>query len=116
MLECRTDLNDLGSSFTIAVLKAAGKENRMPAHNGRKTDTRVIAATNRSIDSVKNNYLREDLFYRLAVIVIELPPLRDRKEDIPLLIENFVKKFNEKYSNCCAPLVTFRYNRKRKGL
>ena len=59
---------------------------------------RVIAATNRSIDDLKNRYLREDLFYRLAVIVIELPPLRERKEDIQLLVQFFIKKFNEKYS------------------
>ncbi|MGI9534667.1 MAG: sigma-54-dependent transcriptional regulator [Thermodesulfobacteriota bacterium] len=59
---------------------------------------RVIAATNRSIDDLKNIYLREDLFYRLAVIVIELPTLRERKQDIQLLVQSFIKKFNEKYS------------------
>ncbi|MGE5444300.1 MAG: sigma-54-dependent transcriptional regulator [Ignavibacteriales bacterium] len=61
-------------------------------------DIRVIAASNRSIEELKNTYLREDLFFRLAVVVIELPPLRDRREDIPLLTEYFVKKFNHKYS------------------
>jgi DNA-binding NtrC family response regulator len=61
-------------------------------------DIRVIAASNRSIEELKNTYLREDLFFRLAVVVIELPPLRDRREDIPLLTEYFIKKFNDKYS------------------
>ncbi len=61
-------------------------------------DTRIIAASNRSIEELKNTYLREDLFFRLAVIVIEFPPLRERKEDIPLLIEHFIRKFNKKYS------------------
>jgi len=61
-------------------------------------DVRVIAASNHSIDDLKNKYLREDLFFRLAVIVIELPPLRDRRSDIPLLIENFINTFNQKYS------------------
>lgn len=61
-------------------------------------DVRVIAASNHSIDDLKNKYLREDLFFRLAVIVIELPPLRDRASDIPLLIENFIKTFNKKYA------------------
>ena len=61
-------------------------------------DVRVLAASNHSIDDLKNKYLREDLFFRLAVIVIELPPLRDRKSDIPLLIENFINTFNQKYS------------------
>jgi len=61
-------------------------------------DVRVIAASNHSIEELKNKYLREDLFFRLAVIVIELPPLRDRKSDIPLLIDNFINTFNQKYS------------------
>lgn len=61
-------------------------------------DVRVIAASNHSIDNLKNKHLREDLFFRLAVIVIELPPLRDRKSDIPLLIDYFINIFNQKYS------------------
>lgn len=61
-------------------------------------DVRVISASNHSIDELKNKYLREDLFFRLAVIVIELPPLRERKSDIPLLIEHFIDRYNKKYS------------------
>ena len=61
-------------------------------------DVRVIAASNHSVEELKNEFLREDLFFRLAVIVIELPPLRDRKSDIPLLIDNFINTFNQKYS------------------
>jgi len=61
-------------------------------------DVRVISASNHSIDELKNKYLREDLFFRLAVIVIELPPLRERKSDIPLLIDHFIDRFNKKYS------------------
>ena len=61
-------------------------------------DIRVIAASNRSVEELKKNYLREDLFFRIAVVVIELPPLRERREDIPLLTEHFIKKFNHKYS------------------
>jgi DNA-binding NtrC family response regulator len=61
-------------------------------------DTRVIAASNHSIEELKSTYLREDLFFRLAVVVIEIPPLRERREDIPLLIEHFIRKFNRKYS------------------
>ncbi|MEQ9618462.1 MAG: sigma-54 dependent transcriptional regulator [Deltaproteobacteria bacterium] len=61
-------------------------------------DVRVVAASNHTIDELKNKYLREDLFFRLAVIVIELPPLRERKGDIPLLIDHFIGRFNNKYS------------------
>ena len=61
-------------------------------------DVRVIAASNHSIEDLKKTYLREDLFFRLAVIVIELPPLRERKGDIPLLIDHFINRFNNKYS------------------
>jgi len=61
-------------------------------------DTRVVAASNRTLEDLKKNVLREDLFFRLAVIILELPPLRERREDIPLLTEFFIKKFNQKYS------------------
>ena len=57
-------------------------------------DVRLIAATNKNLeDQVKKGLFREDLFYRIHVIPIFLPPLRERKEDIPLLIEHFLKKF-----------------------
>lgn len=61
-----------------------------------EVDVRVIAATNRSLeDEVKKGNFREDLFYRLNVIQIPLPPLRSRKQDIPILAEYFVKKFTK---------------------
>jgi DNA-binding NtrC family response regulator len=60
-----------------------------------KVDLSVIAATNRNLESaLRAGKLREDLYYRLKVVTIELPPLRERKEDIPALIEAFIAEFN----------------------
>ena len=64
-----------------------------------KVNVRIIAATNRNLKTeISENHFREDLFYRLSVFQIHLPPLRDRKEDIPLLTEAFIHNFSKKLS------------------
>jgi two-component system response regulator PilR (NtrC family) len=61
-----------------------------------RVDVRIISATNKDLEeAVKEKHFREDLFYRLNVIQIKLPPLRDRKEDIPILADHFLKKYSE---------------------
>ena len=62
-----------------------------------KVDVRIIAATNKDLrEAIKGNEFREDLYYRLNVVSIHLPPLRERSDDIPLLVNHFIEKFNQK--------------------
>ena len=71
---------------------------RVGSSKVQKTNVRVIAATNLDIpQAVKNGKFREDLYYRLNTIPITIPPLRERKEDIPLLFRKFAADFAEKY-------------------
>jgi DNA-binding NtrC family response regulator len=74
-----------------------GEFERLGSPRTIKTNVRIIAATNRNLtEEVKNGKFREDLYYRLNVFPITMPPLRQRREDIPLLVNHFVTKFNHK--------------------
>jgi DNA-binding NtrC family response regulator len=73
------------------------KFRRLGGRNEQSVDVRVIAATNvNPADAVKNGKLREDLYYRLNVFAMELPPLRSRKEDLALLVQSFLAEFNQR--------------------
>jgi two-component system response regulator AtoC len=75
-----------------------GEFSRLGGESDVKVDTRVIAATNRNLEeAVQRGEFREDLYYRLNVVTILLPPLRDRKGAIPLLIDHFLGRFGEQY-------------------
>lgn len=76
----------------------SGEYNRLGGTESVKVDSWVISSTNHDLSQdIKDGLFREDLFYRLNVIKIEMPPLRERKEDIPLLIEYFIRKNRDEF-------------------
>lgn len=91
------EVGDLSPSMQVKLLRVLQEREYQPlgATATVKVDVRIIAATNKDLTELKENGLfREDLYYRLNVIKIELPPLCQRREDIPLLIEHFIRVFN----------------------
>jgi DNA-binding NtrC family response regulator len=75
-----------------------GTVRRLGAKGELSVDVRIVAATNKDpMKAVKDGIFREDLFYRLNVFAINMPPLRQRKDDIPLIVEAFIEEFNAKY-------------------
>ncbi|NIM13368.1 MAG: response regulator [Candidatus Aminicenantes bacterium] len=93
------EIGELSLDIQVKLLRVIQDREvtRLGSNKPIKVDIRLITATNRNIqESVKEKKFREDLFYRLNVINIDLPPLRERKEDIPLLIDLFIKKFNQR--------------------
>ncbi len=102
------EIGDMSKELQVRILNVLEDHKVRPVGETREYEVkaRVIAATNRSISELKDKFLREDLFYRLAVIVIELPLLKERKEDIPLLNQYFIQKFNEKYKKNISGLTS----------
>jgi len=93
------EVGDMSPSLQVKLLRVLQEKEFEPlgANSPRKTDVRIIAATNKDLSKLMNEgKFRDDLFYRLNVVKIELPPLSQRREDIPLLIDTFIQKFNAK--------------------
>jgi Nif-specific regulatory protein len=92
------EIGDLSPALQAKLLRVLQEREieRVGSNQTIKIDVRVIAATNRNLEeAIKKGAFREDLYYRLNVVTISLPPLRERKEDIPLLLEYFLKKYSE---------------------
>jgi two-component system NtrC family response regulator len=92
------EVGDIPLTVQVKLLRAIqfGEIQRIGNNETIKTDVRIIAATHRNLEEmIKNGSFREDLFYRLNVVTVNLPPLRQRKEDIPLLVSHFLKKYAE---------------------
>lgn len=92
------EIGDLSPSMQVKLLRVIQEKKFTPvgSHREVEMDVRIIAATNRNLEEmIKTGAFREDLFYRLNVIPIFLPPLRDRKEDIDNLVRHFINRFSK---------------------
>ena len=101
------EIGELELNNQVKLLRALEGGGYIPVGGSslEQPDVRIIAATNRNLQElVKDGLMREDFFYRIHIIPISLPPLRERKEDIPLLIESFMKKYNSNKKESPLPL------------
>jgi len=91
------EIGDISAAVQVKLLRVLQEKTYEPvgAVSSVKADVRIITATNKKLDQlVKMDKFRDDLYYRINVMKIELPSLRERKEDVPLLVDHFVSRFN----------------------
>lgn len=94
------EIGDMPKELQPKLLRALeeGKVRPLGTHKEVDFHARVITATYRPLEELKTQYLRPDLFYRISTVVLEIPPLRERREDIPPLATHFLLKFSKKYN------------------
>ncbi len=93
------EIGDMPPSLQVKLLRALqeGEVRRLGENKAREVDVRIIAATNKDLEEeVRQERFRRDLYYRIAVVPIHLVPLRQRREEIPLLVKHFIELFNER--------------------
>ena len=93
------EVGELPLNIQVKLLRAIQEKviRRVGGTEDVTVDVRIMAATNRNLeDMIKKGEFREDLYYRLNVIHIETPPLRDRREDVPILANHFIKKYSDR--------------------
>jgi transcriptional regulator with PAS, ATPase and Fis domain len=91
------EIGDLSSHLQVRLLRVLQEKTYEPLGSNTtvQADIRIVAATNKDLtELVKEGHFREDLYYRINVVTLTLPPLRERREDIPLLINHFLDRFN----------------------
>jgi two-component system, NtrC family, response regulator AtoC len=94
------EIGEMSLSAQVKILRVLqeGEVKRLGSEHPIKVDVRIIAATIRDLSkAVAEGKFREDLFYRLHVLPLQLPPLRERKEDVPLLVSHFIQKYNQQH-------------------
>jgi len=99
------EVGEIPPSMQVKLLRVLqeGEFERLGGTRTLKVDVRLVAATNRSLSElVKRGQFREDLYYRLNVITVVIPPLRDRPEDIPLLVDHFVRRYAQRNNRSIA--------------
>jgi len=101
------EIGDVSPAVQVRLLRVLQEKTYEPVGGvaSVKTDARVITATNKNLQElVDKGVFRKDLFYRINVVRFHLPPLRERREDIPLLVDHFIQRFNSRYGKniCCV--------------
>jgi transcriptional regulator with PAS, ATPase and Fis domain len=100
------EIGDISPFVQAKILRAIENKRiyRLGSNRGQDLDIRVLAATNRDLESAQHSDFRSDLYFRLNVLRVEIPPLRERVEDVPPLVDHYIRHFNVKFARNVAGL------------